>query len=59
MADTPTLAGIRTRTPFLHDGRADTLRDVLTTHNPTDSHGRTSDLSEADLSALLLHLETL
>jgi cytochrome c553 len=55
----PPLAGVRTRAPYLHDGRAATLRDVLTTHNPADRHGRTSTLEEADLRALLAYLESL
>lgn len=58
-ADTPSLIAVRTHPPYLHDGRAATLRDVLVTHNPDDRHGRTSDLSEADLAALLTYLETL
>ena len=58
--DTPSLRGIWHTVPYLHDGRAPTLRDVLTTHNPTDTHGRTAHLSEAelhDLVAFLLSVE--
>ena len=58
--DTPSLRGVWHTAPYLHDGRAPTLRDVLVTHNPTDSHGRTSHLSESelqDLVAFLLSLE--
>ena len=45
--------------PYLHDGRAVSLLDVLTTHNKADRHGRTSRLSKkqrADLLAFLLSL---
>jgi hypothetical protein len=57
--DTPTLRGVRARPPYLHDGRAPTLRDVLTTHNRGDRHGRTSRLSSTDLDDLVLYLQTL
>ena len=58
--DTPSLRGIWHTAPYLHDGRASTLRDVLVTHNPADQHGQTSHLSEAeghDLVAFLRSLE--
>ena len=57
--DTPTLVELWRTAPFLHDGRSATLRDVLTTHNPEDRHGYTSQLTEkeiADLEAFLLSL---
>ena len=49
-----------TQLPYLHDGRAPTLQDVVLTHNPTDRHGQTSHLSEVevhDLVAFLLSVE--
>jgi cytochrome c peroxidase len=50
--DTPTLIeGWRTA-PYLYDGRAATLRDVLKTFNPDDTHGITSDLSDEALDDL-------
>ncbi len=58
--DTPSLRGVWHTAPYLHDGRAPTLRDVLTTHNPHDNHGHTSHLSESelqDLTAFLLSIE--
>src|SRR5690606_4783893 len=39
--DTPTLLGIWQTAPYLHDGSAPTLRDVLTTKNPNGEHGDT------------------
>src|SRR5690606_17727513 len=42
--DTPTLHGLWHSAPYLHDGSAPTLRDVLTTRNPDDRHGATSGL---------------
>lgn len=57
--DTPTLVeGWRTA-PYLHDGSAATLRNVLTTSNPHDKHGKTSHLMPQqidDLAAYLLSL---
>lgn len=57
--DTPTLRGVRARPPYLHDGRAGTLRAVLTDHNPGDRHGRTTHLTDPELDALVAYLETL
>jgi hypothetical protein len=57
--DTPTLRGVRARPPYGHDGRAASLAELLTTHNPGDTHGRTSVLSPAELELLLDYLETL
>ena len=54
--DTPSLRGIWHTAPYLHDGRASTLHDVLVTHNPHDTHGRTSHLSEAELHDLVAFL---
>ena len=50
--DTPSLRELWLTAPYLHDGRAMTLRELLTTFNPTDRHGWTSGLSEDELTAL-------
>ena len=50
--DTPSLRELGLTAPYLHDGRAPALRDVLTTFNPTDRHGQTSGLSVDELTAL-------
>ena len=58
--DTPSLLGLWDSAPYLHDGSAPTLRDVLTTKNPDDRHGKTSHLPEEeiqDVVAFLLSLE--
>jgi len=58
--DTPSLRGLWYTAPYLHDGRAPTLRDVITTHNPHDRHGHTAHLSETevhDLVAFLISVE--
>ena len=57
-AFTPTLQAVRARPPYLHDGRAATLRDVLTTADPNARHGA-ADLSEDELDDLVAYLETL
>lgn len=56
---TPSLRELWLSAPYLHDGRAKTLREVLTTYNAGDRHGKTSGLGErdlADLEAFLLSL---
>jgi YVTN family beta-propeller protein len=57
--DTPTLVEVWRTAPYLHDGSAATLREVLTTHNPNDQHGRTSHLSEPQLTDLLEFVRSL
>ena len=59
MVETPTLRAVRARPPYLHDGRAATLRDVLTTDDVGDTHGTTSHLAPADIDALVAYLESL
>lgn len=55
--DTPTLLGIWQTAPYLHDGSAPTLRDVLTTRNAEGMHGDTLSLSDDELDALVAYLE--
>ena len=57
--DTPTLLGIYRGAPYLHDGSAPTLLDVLTTANKGDKHGKTSHLSKEQLSDLVEFLKSL
>lgn len=57
--DTPTLLGIYRSAPYLHHGLATTLRDVLTTANPQDRHGRTSDLTAVEIDDLVEFLRAL
>jgi len=47
--DTPSLLGLRQSEPYLHDGRARTLEDIFTRHNPRDRHGTTSRLTAEDV----------
>lgn len=57
--DTPTLLGIYRSAPYLHHGVAKTLRDVLTTHNKGDTHGKTSHLAAGDIDDLVEFLKAL
>lgn len=57
--DTPTLNGVWETAPYLHDGSAATLRDVLTSKNPEDRHAFTSALSEQELAQLVSYVQQL
>lgn len=56
----PSLTGIASRGPFMHDGCAKTMRDRF---NPEcgggDAHGVTSHLSEGEISDMIAFLDTL
>jgi YVTN family beta-propeller protein len=59
LIDTPTLRFLYDSAPYLHDGSAVTLYEVLTSANADDEHGVTSHLGEQelqDLTAFLLVL---
>ena len=51
--DTPTLVEVWRTAPYLMDGRAQSMADVLTVHNRDDKHGRTSRLGEEELKDLV------
>jgi YVTN family beta-propeller protein len=57
--DTPTLLGVYRTAPYLHHGKALTLRDVLTTCNREDRHGKTSHLKPAEVDDLVEFLKSL
>ena len=57
--DTPTLLGVYRQPTLLHDGRAKSLREVLTVHNTGDKHGLTSGLSPAEVDELVAFLKAL
>jgi YVTN family beta-propeller protein len=50
--DTPTLVEAWRTAPYLYDGRAATIEQALTTYNPGDKHGVTSNLTEAEIKDL-------
>lgn len=56
----PSLVGVGARAPFLHDGCATTLADRFSaTCGGADAHGKTSQLTPAQVSDLVAYLETL
>lgn len=56
--DTPTLRGIWETPPYLHDGSAETLLDVLTTSDPDGKHaGGLNDEQRAHLVAYLQQID--
>jgi YVTN family beta-propeller protein len=50
--DTPTLIEVWRTGPYLYDGRASTMKDVLTRENPKDAHGVTSRLTQQEIEDL-------
>jgi len=56
MIDTPTLRFLYDSPPYLHDGRAATLYDVLVTQNINDVHGITSHLLAQEIEDLIAFL---
>ena len=50
--DTPTLIEVWRTAPYLHDGRAVTIQEVLTKFNKDDRHGRTSELTDEQIKEL-------
>jgi hypothetical protein len=61
MFQVPSLRGIAARAPFMHDGCAPTLEARFTDTNcgGGDAHGKTSQLTPAQLSDLVGYLESL
>jgi DNA-binding beta-propeller fold protein YncE len=55
--DTPTLLGVWETPPYLHDGSAATLRDVLTTSNATGLHGFVVALASEQIDQLVAYLQ--
>ncbi|GAB4201619.1 MAG: hypothetical protein OHK0022_23820 [Roseiflexaceae bacterium] len=55
--DTPSLAGLWATAPYLHDGSAATLLEVLTTANPANQHGNLSALTSQQRNQLVSYLQ--
>jgi cytochrome c peroxidase len=55
--DTPTLLGAWETPPYLHDGSAATLRDVLTTSNATGLHGYIAALASEQIDQLVAYVQ--
>ena len=56
--DTPTLVEVWRTVPYLHDGRAVTIHEVLTKFNKDDAHGKTSKLSKKEINDLTKYILT-
>ena len=45
--------------PYLHDGRAATIREVLVDFNKNGTHGKTGNLTDEELNCLLEYVLSL
>jgi hypothetical protein len=59
MFQVPSLLGIGTRGPFMHNGCASTLRDRFTPSCGGTKHGSVADLSATQLSDLVAYIESI
>ncbi|MBX7258665.1 MAG: cell surface protein [Candidatus Hydrogenedentes bacterium] len=57
--DTPSLNEVWRTAPYLSDGRAATMLEVLTKFNPDGKHGATQGLTETELSELAAYILSL
>ncbi|MCH8042630.1 MAG: beta-propeller fold lactonase family protein [Planctomycetes bacterium] len=57
--DTPALFEAYRTGPYLHDGRAMSIQEIFTTHNPKGKHGKTGKLSEKELDDLVKYVLSL
>jgi YVTN family beta-propeller protein len=57
--DTPTLVEIWRTAPYLHDGSAATIREVVTSHNRGDQHGKTFHLKPDQIDDLVAYVLSL
>jgi len=59
MFQVPSLVGISTRGPYMHNGCAETLRDRFGACGGGDKHGVTSKLTSGQIDDLVIFLQTL
>lgn len=57
--DVPSLIEAWRTAPYLHDGRAATIRELVTECNPDDEHGKVSQLSPAEINDLIEFVSSL
>ena len=57
--DTPTLREVWRTAPYLYDGRAKTIKEVISSCNTDNKHGVTSDLTEKEMEELELYILSL
>jgi len=56
---TSTLIELWRTPPYLHDGRAATIREVLIDHNPDDRHGKVGALDSSEMDDLIEYILSL
>lgn len=57
--DTPSLRGISRTAPYFHDGSAASLGVMFSAMNTSDLHGKTANLTAAELTDLLAFLNSI
>ncbi len=57
--NTPSLRGLARTAPYLHDGSAETLEERLLFRKDENLHGKTRDLSDAEVGDLVEYLKSL
>lgn len=57
--DTPTFIEVWRTSPYMHDGRAVTIYEVIKIHNPQDKRGKTSTLTDDQIKDLAEYIESL
>ena len=57
--DTPSLVEAYRTAPYYHDGRAVTMKEALTRHNPDDKHGNTKELTPQEIDDLVAYVLSL
>lgn len=57
--DTPSLVRVSETAPYLHDGRAETIEEIFSRHNPAGTHGNAAELSPEQLKDLVEYLKSL
>ena len=57
--DTPTFREVWRTSPYMHDGRAVTIYDVIKIHNPKNKRGTTSNLTDQQIRDLAEYIESL
>jgi hypothetical protein len=57
--DVPTFREVWRSSPYMHDGRAVTIEEVIIKHNPKDRRGKTSELTEKQIKDLAKYVLSL
>ena len=56
---TPILTEVWRTAPYMYDGRAVTIKDVITTDNVNNKHGHTKDLTPQEVDDLSNYVNSL